>query len=102
MGYSKKHRLIKTEWPKFGECLSPPQPPADEFTARLDAVGAAMERFKLTHLVVYGDREHFANLAWLTGFDPRFEEALLIISRRRNPLLVVGNECKGYLTVSPL
>ena len=31
-------------------------------------------------LVVYADREHSANLAWLTGFDPRFEEA---IARRR-------------------
>ena len=27
--------------------------------------------------MVYGDREHFANLAFLTGFDPRFEEAIL-------------------------
>lgn len=24
-------------------------------------------------LLVYVDREHFANLAYLTGFDPRFE-----------------------------
>ena len=27
-------------------------------------------------LVVYADREHSANLAYLTGFDPRFEEAV--------------------------
>jgi hypothetical protein len=53
-------------------------------------------------LIVYGDREHFANLAWLTGLDPRFEEAVLIISDRDAPLLVVGNECEGYLPVSPL
>jgi Xaa-Pro aminopeptidase len=56
----------------------------------------------LTHLVVYGDREHFANLAYLTGFDPRFEEALLVIARQGTPLLIVGNECEGYLAVSPL
>jgi Xaa-Pro aminopeptidase len=56
----------------------------------------------LTHLVVYGDREHFANMVYLTGFDPRFEEALLIVGRRESPLLVVGNECEGYLPVSPL
>ena len=31
------------------------------------------------HLVVYADREHSANLACLTGFDPRFEEAILIV-----------------------
>ena len=28
---------------------------------------------------VYADREHSANLAYLTGFDPRFEEAVLIV-----------------------
>jgi len=31
----------------------------------------------LDALVVYADREHSANLAYITGFDPRFEEALL-------------------------
>jgi Xaa-Pro aminopeptidase len=61
-----------------------------------------MERRGLSHLIVYGDREHFANLAYLTGFDPRFEEAVLIISGGSLPLLVVGNECEGYLPVSPL
>lgn len=61
-----------------------------------------MEKLDLTHLIVYGDREHFANLAYLTCFDPRFEEAILIIAHQRSPLLVVGNECEGYLTVSPL
>ena len=29
-----------------------------------------------TGCVIYADREHSANLAWLTGFDPRFEEAI--------------------------
>ena len=61
-----------------------------------------MEERKLTHLVVYGEREHFANLAYLTGFDPRFEEAVLIVGPAATPLLVVGNECEAYVEVSPL
>jgi hypothetical protein len=61
-----------------------------------------MEERKLTHLVVYGDREHFANLAYLTCFDPRFEEAVLIVGPNSKPLLVVGNECESYVGVSPL
>ncbi|MDX2270171.1 MAG: hypothetical protein NW208_18870 [Bryobacter sp.] len=61
-----------------------------------------MSRFGYSHLVVYADREHFANLAWLTGFDPRFEEALLILSPQRNPLLLTGIECAGYLPISPI
>ncbi len=40
-------------------------------------------------LVIWADREHSANLAYLTGFDPRFEEAMLIVgptgSRRSSP-----------------
>ncbi len=63
---------------------------------------AAMHERNLTHLVVYGDREHFANIAYLTGYDPRFEEALLIIGQDRAPLLLVGNEGEAYLPVSPL
>jgi Xaa-Pro aminopeptidase len=102
MRYSRKHRLVEIEWPEFGECGPPPRPPVGEFEARIDAARSAMERLSLTHLVVYGDREHFANLTYLTGFDPRFEEAVLIIARQGNPLLVVGNECEGYLMVSPL
>lgn len=97
-----KHYIVKTAWPEFGRCAPPPRAPAGAFAVRLAKVRKAMESLGLTHLVVYGDREHFANLAWLTGFDPRFEEALLIISNRSKPLLVVGNECEGYLSISPL
>lgn len=61
-----------------------------------------MERSGLTHLVVYSDREHFANLAWLTGFDPRFEEALMIMDLKNKPLVLVGNECESRLNISPL
>lgn len=61
-----------------------------------------MERQGLTHLVVYGDREHYANVAWLTGLDPRFEEALVVVGLTGGPLMVVGTECESYLPVSPL
>jgi len=102
MAIGRKHHLIEIEWPEFGEGGPPPRPTLEEFEGRIDAARSAMEMAALTHLVVYGDREHFANLAYLTGFDPRFEEAVLILGRQGNPLLVVGNECEGYLTVSPL
>ncbi len=102
MTTSRRYRLIEIEWPTFGEGTPPPQASVAEFEGRLDAVRAAMDKLGLTHLVVYGDREHFANLTWLTGFDPRFEEAILIVGLQDAPLLVVGNECEGYLSVSPL
>ena len=47
-------------------------------------------------LVVYADREHSANLAYLTGFDPRFEEAILVVGPAGDPAILVGNECYGH------
>ena len=98
----KKHRLIEIDYPEFGGGEKPAPASVAEFRGRLASLRRAMQERGLTHLVVYGDREHFANLAYLTNFDPRFEEALLIIQLEGQPLLVTGNECSGYLDVSPL
>lgn len=98
----KRHKLLETEWPDFGAAAPPAKADATVFTDRLQVVRERMAQAGLSHLLIYGDREHFANLAYLTGFDPRFEEAMLLISERHTPLLVVGNECEGYLPVSPL
>ena len=54
------------------------------------------------HLVVWADREHSANLAYLTGFDPRFEEAVLVVGPSGDPALLVGNECFGTAEAAPL
>lgn len=43
-------------------------------------------------LLVYADREHPANVSWLTGFDPRFEEALLVLPATGTPVIIAGNE----------
>jgi hypothetical protein len=99
---SKAHQLIEIEWPEFGWAERPPVVEASELEQRLTALRAAMATERLTHVVVYADREHFANLAYLTNFDPRFEEAILIVAADGKPLIVVGNECEGYLGVSPL
>ena len=71
-------------------------------SARVDLVRETATRRGYTHIVIYADREHFANLAWLTGFEPRFEEALLILGSNAKPLLLTGIECTSYLPVSPL
>src|SRR3984893_1870811 len=102
MPTSRKHELVEAAWPEFGTGERPRAASIEEFQSRIDGARLAMESRRLTHLVVYGDREHFANLAYLTGFDPRFEEALLVIPPRETPVLLVGNECEAYLSVSPL
>jgi len=49
-------------------------------------------------VLVYGDREHAANLAFLTQFDPRFEEAVLLLGPNQQRTLIVGNEGIGYIS----
>ena len=46
---------------------------------------AAKTKAGFDAIIVYADREHCANLSYLTGFDPRFEEALLILVEGRTP-----------------
>lgn len=83
--------------PVFGSEPELPVLPLAEYEQRLEAVVHRMQTRGLDFLLVYGDREHFANLAFLTGFDPRFEEAMLLLDRAGRRALLVGNECLGYL-----
>ena len=53
---------------------------------------AAMDRNGIDALVVYGDREHGSNFAYLTGFEPRFEEGAVILFRDGGSSLLLGNE----------
>ena len=56
-----------------------------------------------SHVFVYGDREHSANIAYLTGFDPRFEETALVVDIHGDEQwIMVGNEGMGYLEISPI
>lgn len=94
-------RLQRLDWPDNGTPDLPPGFALAEAEARLASVRAAMAGAGYQALVVYGDREHAANLHWLTGFDPRFEEAVLIVTEG-DALLIAGNECLAYTLVSPL
>ncbi len=94
-------RLIRIDWPDFGDPVLPPALTLAELEGRLAAVRSGMAARGLDVLVVYADREHAANMQWTTGFEPRFEEALLILTADRGTLLV-GNECLTYTQISPL
>ena len=98
----RKVQLVEIDWPQFDPCPVLPAITSEELAGRITRTRAAMHERGLSHLVVFGDREHFANLTWLCHLDPRFEEAILVLGMQREPLLVVGNECMSYLTVSPL
>jgi len=65
-----------------------------DYLARFERAKTMMDG--LSHLVVYADREHFANIEFFTGFDPRFEEALFILPKEGEATILVGNEGKDY------
>jgi hypothetical protein len=75
--------------PEFGETFDEPIIPARIYDGRATE---AYQKAGCDWLIVYGDLEHFANLAFLTGHDPRFEEALLCLGPQGRRVLVLGNE----------
>ena len=85
--------LSKIPLPAFGAPTEIPQLPPEIYPARIKKILDRMKEENLDVLLVYADREHSANLAYCTGFDPRFEEALLILSGEGKATLVLGNEC---------
>src|SRR5688500_3158978 len=91
--------MTELTWPEFGRAEEGPERERGELEMRLGAARAAMRALGLSHLLVYGDREHSANLRYLCGFDPRFEEALLIVGGEGMERLLVGNEGLGYTGV---
>lgn len=85
--------------PEFGEIEERPELPADLYAARCARTYA---NAGCDWVVVYGDREHFANLAYLCGFDPRFEEAILLLGAGDRRILLVGNEGQSYASLLTL
>lgn len=80
--------------PMFMTTTAPQPLPASLYEARCNALKAAAG---CDWVVVYGDREHSADLTFLTNFDPRFEEAILVLGPKH--AFIVGNEGLGYVSM---
>ncbi len=78
--------------PAFGVPTERPELSPALYAARLDRLRQRARDAGLSALVVYADREHCANMAYLLDFDPRFEEALLILAEGRRPMVMTGPE----------
>lgn len=93
--------LAEIDLPDFGMPKTEPRVSGSTYQTRLEKLYDAAEDAGYTSIVVYGDREHLANLAYLTGYDPRFEESMLIMDvATRKASLVMGHEGIGYYPVS--
>ena len=85
--------LKKIAIPDFGMPVSRPKIPPATYAERCRRAYATAA---CDWLVVYGDREHFGNIAFLSGFEPRFEEALLLLGKGGVAIIVTGNENQDY------
>ena len=79
--------------PPLKDCTHIPVQLTDEtMRQRLDKVIKKMNEEKYDSLVIYADLEHGNNFEYLTGFLPRFEEALLVLNSTGNHYMIMGNE----------
>lgn len=74
---------------------------SEDFASRIAKALEFADQRGYSHLVIYGDREHFSNIHYLTGMDLRFEEALLVLANGKKPKLLLGNECIVYAGIIP-
>ncbi len=98
----KSARLTEINLPEFGTSDEQPQLEIEIYAKRYQAFLKAVSTSGADAGIVYSDREHSASLAWLTGFDPRFEEALLIAIPDKDPVILTGPENIGVAAASPL
>lgn len=89
-------RIADIDLPDFGEPTVEPSVPSETYATRLTQFVNRLGAVGIDAAVIYGDREHSANIAWLSGYDPRFEEAILVVVPGRTPHLLIGNEGWGY------
>src|SRR5215211_7480411 len=100
-GIARMPDVILRHVPLPDESATVDPPPIDtvEYERRCDET---LARAGTPWVAVYGDREHSANLLFLTGFDPRFEEALLLLGSSKRRVLLVGNEGVVHAEVAGL
>ena len=95
--------LISVNLPDFGIPKEQPTINAEIYKERLIKFRADLKNNQINSAVIYADREHFANMHYLTGFDPRFEEALLILHiNEEKTYLITGPENQGYANISEI
>lgn len=65
----------------------------EDYELRIEKLLSAASHY--SHLLIYADKEHFSNMEYITGYDPRYEECMLLLKRSSLPRLLVGNEGMG-------
>lgn len=96
-------KLTDLDLPDFGMPKVQPKISSSIYSDRLEHLYERALRKKFNSFIVYGDREHYANITYLTGYDPRFEESLLVLDiDNHETSLLMGHEGLGYFPISPI
>ena len=95
-------QLMPVELPDFGMPDAVPELPPALYRERLQRLRARADERGYDVVIVYADREHSASMSYLTGFDPRFEEALVVVGPAGEPAVLAGNECWKLAAAAPL
>ena len=85
-------QLTKFNPPTLEENLRPVGLTDDTMAQRRQELLDKMTQDNFDCLIIYADLEHGSNFEYLTGFLPRFEEALLVLHKDSKAYLVLGNE----------
>ncbi|MBG1233292.1 aminopeptidase P family N-terminal domain-containing protein [Aestuariivirga litoralis] len=96
----RQPQLTTITLPEFGLPSTEPALGRSLYQARIERLRSRFVAQGLDAVVIYGDREHVANISWASGYDPRFEEALLVVTKDRKPTLFAGNEGFPYAEVA--
>lgn len=64
----------------------------EDYEIRLKELQKRIQKLGLSHAIIYGDREHFSNIEYFSGYDCRFEESLFVMDADGNTSILVGNE----------
>ena len=84
--------LKKVRLPEIETDLEPVMLTDETMDQRIKNVLEKMKNNDFDSLVIYADLEHGNNFEYLTGFLPRFEEAMLVLHKNKEAYMVLGNE----------
>lgn len=85
-------QLAKIDKPMIFNDVAPTYLTDETMNERKQKVMENMASEGFDALVVYADKEHGGNFEYLTGFIPRFEEALFVLDNHGACTLILGNE----------
>ncbi|WP_066320390.1 Xaa-Pro peptidase family protein [Bacillus sp. FJAT-29814] len=92
MNMKKQVKLIQIEQPEIYENVPPVYLTDETINERKEKLLQLMKEEEFDVLAIYADKEHGSNFEYLTGFIPRFEEALFVMKSNGDCSYILGNE----------